>query len=69
VLAGLQAKPITEQVARVHAEIWADLSERGEVIGAHHLWIGATAIAHGLRVATRNTAHLARVPGLRVVGG
>jgi tRNA(fMet)-specific endonuclease VapC len=69
VLAGLQAKPITEQVARVHAEIWADLSERGEVIGAHHLWIGATAIAHGLRVATCNTAHLARVPGLRVVGG
>jgi tRNA(fMet)-specific endonuclease VapC len=67
VLAGLQAIPITEPVARVHAEIWADLAARGEAIGAHDLWIAATAIAHGLGVATRNTSHFQRVAGLRVI--
>lgn len=29
-LAGLMAIPITEPVARVHAETWADLAARGE---------------------------------------
>jgi predicted nucleic acid-binding protein len=66
-LAGLQAIPITEPVARIHAEIWSGLSHRGEPIGAHDLWIGATAIAHGLAVATRNSTHFDRIPGLRVI--
>jgi predicted nucleic acid-binding protein len=51
----------------VHADIWADLSARGEAIGAHDLWIGATALAHGLGVATRNATHFQRIDGLRVV--
>jgi predicted nucleic acid-binding protein len=66
-LSGLEPIAITETVARVHAEVWAELSARGEVIGAHDLWIGATALAHGLGVATRNVSDFARVPGLRVV--
>jgi tRNA(fMet)-specific endonuclease VapC len=66
-LAGLQAIPITEPVARVHADIWAQLAKRGQVIGAHDLWIAATAIAHGLAVATSNGADFSRVPGLRVL--
>ena len=66
-LAGLQAIPITEQVARVHAEIWAQLAQRGQLIGAHDLWIAATAVAHGLAVATGNAAEFGRVPGLRVL--
>jgi tRNA(fMet)-specific endonuclease VapC len=67
ILAGMQAIPITEPVARVHADIRADLADRGQPIGAHDLWIAATALAHGLGVATRNTEHFDRVPGLRVV--
>jgi tRNA(fMet)-specific endonuclease VapC len=67
VLAGLEAIPITEPVARVHADIWSDLAERGMPIGAHELWIAATALAHGLGVATRNSTHFDRVAGLRVV--
>lgn len=66
-LAGLRAIPITDQVARVHADIWAQLAEAGNVIGAHDLWIAATAIAHGLTVATRNQTDFQRVPGLRVI--
>jgi tRNA(fMet)-specific endonuclease VapC len=67
VLAGLQAIPITEPVARIHAEIWSELADRGEPIGAHDLWIAATAVAHGLGIATRNGSHFDRIPGLRVV--
>jgi tRNA(fMet)-specific endonuclease VapC len=49
----------------VHAEIWAHLAERGQVSGAHDLWIAATGLAHGLAVATRNKEEFQRVPGLR----
>lgn len=66
-LGTLQAIPVTEPVARVHAEVWAGLSRRGNVVGAHDLWIAATALTHGLGVATRNASDFGRVPGLRVV--
>jgi tRNA(fMet)-specific endonuclease VapC len=66
-LAGFVPIPITEAVARVHAGVWAELAARGEVVGAHDLWIAATALAHGLGVATRNVAEFERVPGLRVL--
>ena len=66
-LAGMQAIPVTEPVARVHADVWAQLAEQGQVIGAHDLWIAATALSHGLGVATRNADDFQRVPGLRVL--
>jgi tRNA(fMet)-specific endonuclease VapC len=66
-LAGVRAIEITEQIARVHAEIWAQLAARGEVIGAHDLWIAATALAHGMGLATGNTREFKRVPGLRLI--
>jgi tRNA(fMet)-specific endonuclease VapC len=66
-LEALDPVPITESVARVHADIWAELSERGAMIGAHDLWIAASAIAHGFGVATGNERDFARVPGLRVL--
>jgi predicted nucleic acid-binding protein len=67
VLAGMRAIEITEQIARVHAEIWAQLATRGEVIGAHDLWIAATALAHGMGLATGNSREFKRVPGLRLI--
>lgn len=66
-LAGLRAIPIVDPVARVHADLWAQLSAQGDTIGAHDLWIGATAVAHGLGVATRNVSDYGRIPGLRVL--
>jgi tRNA(fMet)-specific endonuclease VapC len=66
-LARFEPFPVTEQVARVHAEIWAALAERGDVLGAHDLWIAATAVTHGLGLATGNAADFGRVPGLRVL--
>lgn len=66
-LAEAEAIPITVPVARLHAELWAQLAARGDVAGLHDLWIAATALAHGLAVATRNRLDFERVPGLEVV--
>jgi tRNA(fMet)-specific endonuclease VapC len=66
-LAGMRALEITEQIARVHADIWAQLAARGEVIGAHDLWIAATALAHGMGLATGNAREFKRIPGLRLI--
>jgi tRNA(fMet)-specific endonuclease VapC len=66
-LAGLPAVTITTTVARVHAEIWAELAGRGEVIGGHDLWIAATAVAHGFALATHNSQEFGRVAGLQLI--
>jgi tRNA(fMet)-specific endonuclease VapC len=66
-LATIRPIEVTEAVARVHAEIWSGLAVKGETIGAHDLWIAATAVTHGMGVATKNTDEFGRVPGLRVV--
>lgn len=66
-LAEMRAIDITEKVARVHAEIWAALAAAGQLIGAHDLWIAATALAHGMPLATGNAREFTRVPGLWVI--
>jgi tRNA(fMet)-specific endonuclease VapC len=66
-LAAIEPLPITTPVARAHAEIWAQLERRGIPIGAHDLWIAATAISHGMAVATANVTEFERVPGLSLV--
>lgn len=66
-LTQLPAIAVTERVARVHADIWAQLELRGEPIGAHDLWIAATALAHGMAVASLNATEFSRVNGLQVI--
>jgi tRNA(fMet)-specific endonuclease VapC len=66
-LAGMRALEITEPIARVHADVWAQLTAKGQPIGAHDLWIAATALAHGMGLATGNACEFQRVPGLRVI--
>jgi predicted nucleic acid-binding protein len=67
-LAELHAIPITGRVARVHADVWAQVAGRGQLIGSHDLWIAATALAHGMGIVTGNTDEFRRIPGLRVIG-
>jgi predicted nucleic acid-binding protein len=67
ILAELEMLPATVEVARIHADLWAQLEARGEAIGAHDLWIAATALAYGMRIATANAREFARVPGLDVL--
>jgi tRNA(fMet)-specific endonuclease VapC len=63
----LEPTPITLDIARVHAEIAARLNAAGNTVGQHDLWIAATALTHGLMVATFNARHFERVPGLSVL--
>lgn len=63
----IEQLPITSHIARLHAQIWAELQAKGEVIGAHDLWIAATALAHGLTLATANAGELERVPALELL--
>lgn len=67
VLASMTAVPITEPIARTHAELSAQLSDLGSPVGAHDLWIAATAVAGGFGVITSDARGFGRIPGLRVI--
>jgi tRNA(fMet)-specific endonuclease VapC len=68
VLARFEVIPIDLEIARVHAEVRARLQAVGEAVGVHDLWIAATALRHGLHVATTNAREFERVPDLSVLG-
>lgn len=58
--------PVDLATARAHAQLWADLSAAGKLIGPSDLWLAATCLAHGLTIVTANVREFARVPGLIV---
>ncbi len=58
--------PFDLMVAETHARLWAQLRETGRLIGAHDLFIAATAVAHDYAVLTDNVRDFQRVPGLHV---
>lgn len=66
-LGAIEQLPITPRVARLHAQLWAELQAKGEMIGAHDLWIAATALTHGLRLATTNTGEFKRIAALELL--
>jgi tRNA(fMet)-specific endonuclease VapC len=66
-IASVEPVHITPQISRIHAEIWARLEVQGNMIGAHDLWIAATAIGHDMPLATTNGREFERVPGLSVI--
>src|SRR5262245_63718619 len=67
VIAGVGILDFTVATARVHAELSADLTKKGQMIGAHDLLIAATARHHDLSLLTDNVTEFSRVPGLRVI--
>ncbi len=64
VLAAFPVLELDVTTARVHAKLWADLEATGGMIGAHDLWIAATALAHSLVIMSANAREFVRVPGL-----
>lgn len=66
-LAVLPVYPFDLVTARIHASLWAGLAAKGASVGAHDLLIGATAIALGYRVATRDRRAFGKIPGLELV--
>jgi tRNA(fMet)-specific endonuclease VapC len=53
--------------ARIHAELYASLRQKGKLIGAHDLIIAATALQHGFAVLTVNVREFKRISGLNVI--
>lgn len=65
----LDALPVLDidlSIARSHAQLWAELARKGQMIGVHDSWLAATCLAHGLRMATSNVREFDRVPGLEL---
>ena len=55
---------LTNSVVDRAASIYADLHRQGRLIGDADILIAATALEFGLHLATNNTAHFSRIPGL-----
>jgi len=66
-LAVVRIIPYTEQTARIHARLWAQLESSGRKIGDYDLIIAATALERGSAVATFNKRHFGAVKGLKVI--
>lgn len=58
---------LAEREAVLAGDIGAELADEGQPVGTEDALIAATAMAHGLVVATRNAGHFARVKTLRVI--
>ncbi len=66
-LAVLPVFPFDLETSRIHASLWAGLASKGASVGSHDLLIGATAIALGYRVVTRDRRSFGKIPGLEII--
>lgn len=66
-LANLPIINFTSETAYIHAELFAYLAQKGQLIGAHDLIIAATALANNCKLMTYNHHEFARVPGLQLI--
>ncbi|QDU88206.1 tRNA(fMet)-specific endonuclease VapC [Pirellulimonas nuda] len=57
-------KPVSHEVFHRAAVLWADARRSGRPRGDADLLIAATAMAHGLTLATSNTRHFEWISGL-----
>jgi tRNA(fMet)-specific endonuclease VapC len=62
----LPVLPLPVTAGAFYGEIRADLSKRGEIIGANDLWIAAHARASNLVLVTNNEREFHRIVGLKI---
>jgi tRNA(fMet)-specific endonuclease VapC len=67
VLFPLPVIPYTEETAREHARIWAELEQAGKMIGYYDIIVAAMALERGSDLATFNRKHFDLVKGLNVI--
>ena len=58
--------PLTDKVIEQAASIYADLHQRGLLIGDADILIAATALTHGYVLSSNNERHFSRIPGLSI---
>lgn len=59
--------PVDAETALAYGRIARTLRSRGRLIGSNDLWIAASSVRHGLRLATADARAFSLVPGLEVV--
>lgn len=59
--------PLTDPIVDRASEIYADLHQRGQLIGDADILIAATALEHGLQLVTHNASHFGRIAGLTIL--
>ena len=59
--------PITDSTAEIAGQLSGEQAAKGITIPADDLLIGASAIEQGYAVATLNTRHFQKIPGLQVL--
>jgi len=59
--------PLTKPVAEKSAEIYHALRKRSKLIEFRDIFIGATALVHGLPLLTHNAKHFDRIDGLSFI--
>jgi len=67
IITNVSILPIDSQIADVHSQIIAKLSDSGLTIGPHDNWLAATAITYDYDLLTTNANEFRRVPNLRVI--
>jgi len=63
----LEVVSLDAGLARVHARLWAQVSEAGQMIGPYDLIVAATALHRRWGVATFNVDEFRHIRGLEVV--
>lgn len=62
----LAVESLPPEAGQIYGAIRADLSAKGEIIGANDLWIAAHALAANLTLVTNNEKEFKRVRDLRL---
>ena len=66
-LAALEILEIDGETALLYGVNARRLRETGRLIGGNDLWIGCSALRHGVPLVTRDAEHFRRITGLRVL--
>jgi predicted nucleic acid-binding protein len=59
--------PVTDSTAEIAGQISGEQAAQGITLPADDLLIGASALEQGYAVATLNTRHFQKIPGLQMV--
>ncbi len=58
--------PLDDEATNKASDIYADLSQRGLLIGDADILIAASALVRGMSVSTNNERHFSRISGLQI---
>lgn len=66
ILSQMPALEFDLSTARIYAQVWAELAQKGKQVAPHDLQIGSTALNHGLTLITYNKKDFSKIPGLKI---